>query len=176
MADKPDIDDARWQDELSKGTGRHKHWLKTELLRWLGYVSEKTDSVDGRADGVDVDIADVVARVDGHDGNIADLDDRIDGVDGSLTTLDGRLDTVESYLDAGDLRAIRIRYITGEVDSVSFASNGAFRHLSTHLGFYGAAAVTKPNVTGSRSLGTALTNLLLALESLGIITDSTTAL
>jgi len=43
------------------------------------------------------------------------------------------------------------------------------------LGFFGETPIARPNVTGSRALGTALTNLLAALDSLGIITDSTTA-
>lgn len=42
-------------------------------------------------------------------------------------------------------------------------------------GFYGATPVAKPEVTGSRSDGTALASLLTALETLGLITDSTEA-
>jgi hypothetical protein len=49
------------------------------------------------------------------------------------------------------------------------------RHLGTTLGFYGAAAVTKPTVTGSRGGNAALASLLTALATLGLITDSTTA-
>lgn len=41
-------------------------------------------------------------------------------------------------------------------------------------GFYGATPVAKPEVTGSRSDGTALASLLTALETLGLITDSST--
>ena len=44
------------------------------------------------------------------------------------------------------------------------------------LGFFGLATpITKTSVTGSRSGGTALTNLLTALANYGLITDSTTA-
>lgn len=50
-----------------------------------------------------------------------------------------------------------------------------FRHLGTTLGFYGAAAVAKPTVTGSRGGNAALASLLTALANLGLITDSTTA-
>lgn len=43
------------------------------------------------------------------------------------------------------------------------------------LSFYGATAITKPNITGSRSGGAALSNLLNELDNLGIIQDSTSA-
>lgn len=43
------------------------------------------------------------------------------------------------------------------------------------IAFYGANAVAKQSVTGSRSGGVALTNLLTALANLGLITNSTTA-
>lgn len=43
------------------------------------------------------------------------------------------------------------------------------------LGFHGAAPVTRQAVTGSRADGTALTNLLAALDTLGLIDDQTTA-
>ncbi|MGW2985473.1 hypothetical protein [Streptomyces goshikiensis] len=51
----------------------------------------------------------------------------------------------------------------------------AFRHLGTTLGFYGAAAVAKPSVTGSRGGNAAVASLLSALAALGLITDNTTA-
>ena len=43
------------------------------------------------------------------------------------------------------------------------------------LGLLGATPITRPAVTGSRSGGAALTNLLTALANLGAITDSTSA-
>jgi hypothetical protein len=43
------------------------------------------------------------------------------------------------------------------------------------LGFFGAAAVTKPTITGAKGGNVALTNLLTALANLGLITDSTSA-
>ncbi|WP_369271653.1 hypothetical protein AB5J55_17905 [Streptomyces sp. R11] len=49
------------------------------------------------------------------------------------------------------------------------------RHLGTTLGFYGAAATTKPVVTGSRGGNAALASLLTALANLGLVTDNTTA-
>lgn len=47
---------------------------------------------------------------------------------------------------------------------------------TTNLRFFGSANTSgKPTVTGSRSGGAAITNLLTALSNLGLITDSTTA-
>jgi hypothetical protein len=43
------------------------------------------------------------------------------------------------------------------------------------IGFFGTSATTKPTVTGSRASGAALTSLLTALASLGLITNSTSA-
>lgn len=46
---------------------------------------------------------------------------------------------------------------------------------STGVGFNGNTAITKPTITGSRGGNTALANLLTALASYGLVTDSTTA-
>lgn len=46
---------------------------------------------------------------------------------------------------------------------------------SALIGFYGAAAVAKPTVTGSRGGNAALASLLTQLASLGLIVDSTSA-
>jgi hypothetical protein len=43
------------------------------------------------------------------------------------------------------------------------------------MGFYGASAVTKPTITGSRGGNAALASLLTGLAGMGLITDSTTA-
>ena len=43
------------------------------------------------------------------------------------------------------------------------------------VGFYGADPVARLSVTGSVTAGTALTNLLTALNTLGIVRNSTTA-
>lgn len=51
----------------------------------------------------------------------------------------------------------------------------AFRHLGTTLGFYNAAAVAKPTVTGAKGGNAALGSLITALAQLGLITDNTTA-
>lgn len=46
--------------------------------------------------------------------------------------------------------------------------------LGGNVGFYGHAAASKPTVTGSRGSNAALTSLLTALTSLGLLTDSST--
>ncbi|MGW9437950.1 hypothetical protein [Streptomyces sp. NPDC055607] len=58
--------------------------------------------------------------------------------------------------------------------SGSLVVTSALRHLGTTAGFYGATATAKPTVAGSRASGAALTSLLSALATLGLITDSTT--
>lgn len=45
---------------------------------------------------------------------------------------------------------------------------------ATGLGFYGAAPIAKPTVTGAKGGNAALTSLLAQLALLGLITDSTT--
>jgi hypothetical protein len=52
--------------------------------------------------------------------------------------------------------------------------SGALTHTGSTLGFYNAAPITKPVVTGCRSDGTALQSLLQALQSQGLIVNSTT--
>lgn len=68
-------------------------------------------------------------------------------------------------------RVIHSVYDTSERECIRLEASGT----APKIGFFGAAAVTKPTVTGSRSDGTALANLLTALANLGLITDSTTA-
>jgi hypothetical protein len=47
-------------------------------------------------------------------------------------------------------------------------------HTGSAAGFYGARPVPRPRITGSRSDGTALANLLTKLEAMGLIVDNTT--
>jgi hypothetical protein len=51
---------------------------------------------------------------------------------------------------------------------------GALQHTGSTLGFYNHATTTKPVITGCRSDGTALANLLTALKNMGLIDDQTT--
>ncbi|MCT9932446.1 hypothetical protein N5079_19785 [Planotetraspora sp. A-T 1434] len=57
----------------------------------------------------------------------------------------------------------------------SFHVGTTFRHLGTSLGFYNAAAIARPTVTGSRGGNAALASFLTQMAALGLITDSTTA-
>lgn len=84
--------------------------------------------------------------------------------------------TQHSYLRlSADAQNIQV---AGKVEFVD-GLYGATRHVldgaGNTAGFYGAAPVTRQAVTGSRADGTALTNLLAALDLLGLIDDQTTA-
>jgi hypothetical protein len=83
--------------------------------------------------------------------------------------------TQHSYLRlSADAQNIQV---AGKVEFVD-GLYGATRHVldgaANTLGFHGAAPVTRQAVTGSRADGTALTNLLAALDTLGLIDDQTT--
>lgn len=71
--------------------------------------------------------------------------------------------------------ATTFRCISGGNDSWTVGTNGSWRHISSQLGFFSAAATAKPTVTGSRGGNAALASLLTALSTLGLITDSSTA-
>jgi hypothetical protein len=58
--------------------------------------------------------------------------------------------------------------LTDTSGSIRFGAAGA-------LGFYGATPVTRSAITGSRTDGTALANLLTTLASLGLVTNSSSA-
>lgn len=51
---------------------------------------------------------------------------------------------------------------------------GSLLHTGTQVGFYNHAATSQNTVTGSKGANAALTNLLIALNSTGLIVDSTT--
>jgi len=55
------------------------------------------------------------------------------------------------------------------------AKTSMFRASEAGLGFFGSAAVAKPEVTGSRATGAALTSLLEKLATLGLVTNGSTA-
>src|SRR5699024_1124770 len=52
--------------------------------------------------------------------------------------------------------------------------DGAINHRGESVGFFGAAPTSKPEITGSRSDGSAFESLLAALVKLGLVTDQTT--
>ncbi len=56
--------------------------------------------------------------------------------------------------------------------NASFANN---LQVMGNAGFYGASPVAKPTVTGSAGTGAAATSIAAALETLGLVTDSTSA-
>jgi hypothetical protein len=68
--------------------------------------------------------------------------------------------------------------VAGKVEFVD-GLYGATKHVldgaANKVGFYGAAAASRPTVTGSRGGNAALASLLSALATLGLITDGTTA-
>lgn len=62
--------------------------------------------------------------------------------------------------------AARIYLGAAPIDSPAF---------TTAIGFNGSAAIAKPTITGSRGGNVALASLLTALDTYGLITDSTSA-
>jgi hypothetical protein len=83
--------------------------------------------------------------------------------------------TQRSYLrlsaDAQNIQvAGRVEYVDGLYGATRHVLDGA----ANSVGFFGATAVGRQTVTGSRTDGTALANLLTALEALGLIDDNTT--
>jgi hypothetical protein len=75
--------------------------------------------------------------------------------------------------------ATAFRCISGGADSFQVGTAGELRHVSAKIGFFAAAAVVKPTITGSRGGNAALASLLTAggsgVGGLGLWTDSTTA-
>jgi len=60
------------------------------------------------------------------------------------------------------------------ISSAGFTAFGNISVTSTGVGFNGTAGVAKPDITGSKGANAALTSLLTALASQGLLTDSTT--
>ena len=69
----------------------------------------------------------------------------------------------------------RISYMH-DVNRMDFTAGGVttLRVGNLQLGFFGAAATDKPSISGSRSGNAALTDLLMKLATLGLITNNTT--
>jgi hypothetical protein len=57
----------------------------------------------------------------------------------------------------------------------SFTIGQTLKHLGAQAGFYGAAPIARPTVTGSRGGNAALGSLIAALAQLGLVVDNTTA-
>jgi len=91
-------------------------------------------------------------------------------------------------IDDGAGNTIYGRMIASAQDKTAAAEQGRLRFQITNAGslstmfdlvgnkmaFFGAAAVVKPTITGSRGSNVALASLLTELATLGLITDSTT--
>jgi len=82
------------------------------------------------------------------------------------------------FYNSADSTAAIIGQIAANGSSLSLRSAAGtqqFRWSNTGIGFYGAAEVAKPAITGSRGGNAALASLLTAGATLGLWTDSTTA-
>jgi hypothetical protein len=77
-----------------------------------------------------------------------------------------------------NVKSGRLPVVIDETDNVTMAYGatvgGSLGHTGTTLGFYGAPPIPRPVITGSRSDGTAVANLLARLQELGLIIDNTT--
>lgn len=107
--------------------------------------------------GASVDTSYCASAVD------VNVDDSIDNIEETLDELMAQLGWVYSP-----------GFTPRILSTVIVEADGAFRHLSTKLGFYGVTAITKPTVTGVRDGNTALASLLTELQNLGLIIDNTT--
>jgi len=113
----------------------------------------------------------------------------------SLATLGGTSNVALEVI-AGDVRfwmAQAIRTASNNAAALAFRGTGAdvlvidtttgneaavfpsaLKHTGTKVGFYGAAPVVQPTVTGAKGGNAALSSLLTALASIGVVIDSTT--
>jgi hypothetical protein len=72
-------------------------------------------------------------------------------------------------------RKARFQLLVSDASASREAMRAEADGANPMLGFYGASAITKPNVTGSRGGNAALASLLTQLANLGLITDGTSA-
>ncbi|MEU9703094.1 GDSL-type esterase/lipase family protein [Streptomyces sp. NPDC047981] len=100
-----------------------------------------------------------------------------EALDGYLNDLLTRIAAVEG--GTAFLSALNVTGLSRFINTVLRVegSAGAVRHVlngtDNTLGLYGATPVARQSVSGSRSDGTALTNLMTALAATGLITDAT---
>ncbi|GFH34308.1 hypothetical protein [Streptomyces pacificus] len=97
-----------------------------------------------------------------------------------VTTLSGDVSNLDSFVQDCLTRVANIEQGVAFLAAVntsllSVASKHTLDGTLDRLGFHGVAPVARQAITGSRSDGTALTSLLTALHTLGLITDNTTA-
>lgn len=105
-----------------------------------------------------------------NDGTIDIFAGGIDGAvniaagDGNITIQAAQIAAIAAtlHITIGDAR------VTG-----GFQLDGALSHGGSTAGFFGASPITKPTVSGDRSQHVAIANLLIALDNMGLITDTT---
>lgn len=107
-----------------------------------------------------------------------ELDIQGSGADLNLSVyeLGGFSGTLFPYLQLEN--ALQLAHAIGRWEFTDAPSNAPVHTLdgaSNLLGFHGATAIAKQEITGERTSGAALTDLLASLANLGLITDSTTA-
>lgn len=141
--------------ELSRISSGLMGFVNTDLM--IGQEAAKAIRV--RQSGLDLDIQ----------GAAGDLNL-------SVYELGGFTGTLFPYLQLEN--ATQLAHAIGRWEFTNAPSNPPVHTIdgaSNLLGFHGATAIAKQEITGDRSTGTALADLLTSLANLGLITDSTTA-
>jgi hypothetical protein len=123
--------------------------VEDALTTHQGYIdqlSDESDAVNLRVDGVDTNIVNIGTRIDGVDTNIVNIGTRIDGVEtdyaaadavvlatvaGTVATANGRIDTVVSRVDQHDIdmlgffsESARITTVEGRLNAVDTLITG----------------------------------------------------
>lgn len=73
-----------------------------------------------------------------------------------------------------EVRLIPTSSTVADLKQIGGAGTTFLSFRDSAMGFFGSAGTSRPNITGSRGGNVALANLLSALATLGLITDSTT--
>ncbi|VXB66789.1 hypothetical protein [Citricoccus sp. K5] len=151
--------------------GTHENWSVYAPLgaSLFGDVQVTNDATVGAGSGHRT------LRINGAEGALSVLSFQAGGTDRWLLRRDS---ATEHGGNAGsDLVLIARDDRGGNLgDVIRFHRSSRGIQLGTGpLGFFGATPTGKPTIRGSRSDGTALANLLTALEKMGLIKDDTTA-
>lgn len=163
--------------------------LQFVLDRYTQYGSRPTTTViDWQSPGAltvvgsNIDTGQVAQTADfGHTSSVA----RFYGCRLGLTTItyDGRLEILGNVFTpgtttltgGGSSKLVELGNSGGGLGT-DLTVPGALNHDGSTIGFYGATPAAKPEITGSRAdTDAALADLLASLETLGLITDSSTA-
>lgn len=103
---------------------------------------------------------------------------------GAVATFGGAASNFVTVTDGAGM-VLSLQAATGNAGILGTSSNHAVQIITNNtarititnsgsMGFFGAAAVAKPTVTGSKGGNAALGSLMTALSSLGLVTDTTT--